>query len=69
MSSLFDTLVMVSVLVLGGIAITLAMPDQSAQSSTTSGLSPLLEGVGYVFVAGALYAGVKAAKAALGGLT
>jgi hypothetical protein len=69
MSSLFDTLVMVSILVLGGIAITLAMPDQSAQSSTTSGLEPLITGVGYAFLAGTLYAGVKAAKAVVGGLS
>jgi hypothetical protein len=69
MSSLFDALVMVCLLVLGGIAITLAMPDQSAQSSTTSGLDPLITGIGYTLLAATLYVAVKAAKAAVGGLS
>jgi len=68
MTSLTNALILAVLLVFGAIAITTAMPEASAQSATTDGLSPALTVVGFVLIASTFVAALKGVRTLVEGL-
>ena len=67
MSNYFEVLVGIVILGFGAIALTDATPATSQMSDTTSGIDPIITGVGFFLVGGVFLAAIAAVRALRGG--